>query len=245
MKKVTKKIMSASLVIALLITSSTHAQTKRTSDYLGTITKDNAAVLLIDHQTSLIMAASSMEPKLVINNTVALANIAKIFNLPVVLTTSAGNGPSGPIIPELTAEFPNQKPIDRLMYFNAMKDPVFKAAVEKTKRKKLIIAGITTDMCVMFPAITAVAEGYDVYIVVDACASWDSRIDMYAFNRLSQAGCILTNVNALVSELQNNLAVDDPGAAKANQKHLMPFYERFVGPVSLMMGTFFKGSMPK
>ncbi|MBC7936575.1 MAG: isochorismatase family protein [Rhizobacter sp.] len=247
MKQATVKIMSALLVVALLFTSNTHAQTKRTSDYLGTITKDNAAVLLIDHQTNLILGSLSMESRLLVNNTLALANIAKIFKLPVVLTSTGGgaNGPAGPIIPELLAEFPGQKVIDRQMYFNAMNDPVFKADVEKTKRKKLIIAGITTDLCVMFPAITAVAEGYDVYIVVDACASWDSRIDTYAFNRLSQAGCILTNINALMAELQNNLAVSDPDAAKANQKNLLSFYGRFVGPLSLMNGTFFKGSMPK
>lgn len=244
MKKVTKKIMSALLVMALLITSSVHAQIKKTSDYLGTITRDNAALLLIDHQTSLILGSLSMEPRLLINNTVALANIAKAFKLPVVLSTIGNGGPSGPMIPELSAEFPGVKPIDRQMYFNAMNDPAFKAAVEKTKRKKLIIAGITTDLCVMFPALTALAEGYDVYIVVDACASWDSRIDTYAFNRLSQAGCILTNVNSLMAELQNNLAVTDPDAAKANINNVLGFYQKFVGPVSLMMGGF-KGNISR
>ncbi len=235
--------MLALLALALFI-SNNSAQTKRTSDYLGTITRDNAALLMIDIKTNLILGSLSMEPKLLINNTVALANIAKAFKIPVVLTTIGNNGPSGPMLAELAAEFPGQKVIDRQTYFNAMSDPAFRAEVEKTKRKKLIIAGITSDLCVMFPSLTALAEGYDVYIVVDACASWDSRIDQYAFNRLSQAGCILTNINSLMAELQNNLAVADPDAAKANTKNLLGFYERFVGPVSLMMSTF-KANMPK
>jgi hypothetical protein len=95
----------------------------------------------------------------------------------------------------------------------------------------------------MFPALTALSQGYDVYIVTDACASWDKNIDNYSLNRLSQAGCILTNVNGLYAEIQNNLTVKDATRAKALQFEGIKFFGRFVGPLSLMNGTFFKEGM--
>jgi glyoxylase-like metal-dependent hydrolase (beta-lactamase superfamily II) len=96
-----------------------------------------------------------------------------------------------------------------------MQDPTFRAAVERTGRKKLVIGGITTDLCVVFPAITAVADGYDVYVVGDACASWNRRIDDLAIARVRQAGAIVTNVQSLAAELQTNLAARDEAAARA------------------------------
>lgn len=240
MKKIS--LLTVLFALAFITNFDANAQTKRTSDYLGRIDPDNAAVLLIDHQTNLILGCQSMEPLLLKSNTVALAALSKIFKLPVILTTTggAGSGPAGPLFPELVAELPGVPVIDRQQYYNSMDDPKFKAAVEKTGRKKLIIAGITTDLCVMFPALTALQQGYDVYIVVDACASWDKNIDQIALNRLSQAGCILTNINGLTAELQNNLTVKDPARAKTLQMDEIKFFGRFVGPLSLMNGTFFK-----
>lgn len=240
MKKNT--VLTLFAAILLLMQVGANAQTKTKSDFLGRIDPDNAAVLLIDHQTNLILGCQSMDPVLLKNNTVALAALSKIFNLPVILTTTggAGNGPAGPLFPELIAELPGQANIDRQQYYNSMDDPKFKEAVEKTGRKKLIIAGITTDLCVMFPALTALSQGYDVYIVTDACASWTKDIDVTALNRLSQAGCILTNVNGLTAELQNNLTIKDPARAKSLQMDEIKFFGRFVGPLSLMNGTFFK-----
>jgi nicotinamidase-related amidase len=243
MKKVS--LLSILFTLAFITNFEANAQTKRTSDYFGRIDPDNATVLLIDHQTNLILGCQSMEHTLLKNNTVALAALANIFKLPVILTTTGGggNGPAGPLFPELLAELPGVPVIDRQQFFNSMDDSRFKAAVEKTGRKKLIIAGITTDLCVMFPAITAVAQGYDVYIVTDACASWDKNIDINSLNRLSQAGCILTNVNGLVAELQNNLTLKDPARAKALQMEEIKFFSRFVGPLGLINGTFFKDGM--
>jgi nicotinamidase-related amidase len=239
------KIFLAAVALILSTSFNGWSQTKTQSDFLGRIDPDNAVLLLIDHQTNLIMGCQSMEPILLKNNTVALAAMAKIFKIPVVLTTTGGggNGPAGPLFPELLAELPGQAVIDRQQFYNSMDDAIFKSAVEKTGRKKLIIAGITSDLCVMFPALTALSQGYDVYIVTDACASWSKDVDVAAMNRLSQAGCILTNINGLYAELQNNLTVKDAARAKALQFEGIKFFGRFVGPLSLMNGTFFKDGL--
>ncbi len=210
--------------------------------YYEKITPQNSAVLLIDYQTQLLLGCQSMDQKKLVNNTVALARIAKMFNLPVVITTTGGGakGPAGPTLPALTAEFPNVKQIDRQLFFNSMLDPQFVEAVQKTGRKKLIIGGITTDLCVVFPAVTAVGMGYDVFVVGDACASWDKQIDDLAMMRIAQAGAIPVNVQALAAELQSNLAEIDPAAAKANQQNLLKFYGEFVGVTGLINNSFFK-----
>ncbi|HYW32476.1 MAG TPA: isochorismatase family protein [Gemmatimonas sp.] len=212
----------------------------RTSNYHDPITPDNAVVLFIDYQTQLMLGCQSMEPQELKNNTLALARIAKIYDLPIVITTTGGgaSGPAGPTFSELTAEFPGHEIIDRQLYYNSMQDPTFRAAVERTGRKKLIIGGITTDLCVVFPAITAVADGYDVYVVGDACASWTRRIDDLAIARVRQAGAIVTNVQSLAAELQTNLAAQNPSAAQRHQTASFAFYGRFVGPLSLLNDVF-------
>ena len=212
------------------------------SAFYEKITPQNAAVLLIDYQTQLLLGCQSMDQKKLVNNTVALARVAKMFNLPVVLTTTGGaeKGPAGPTLPALTAEFPNVKAIDRQLFFNSMQDPQFVDAVRKTGRKKLIMGGITTDLCVVFPAVTAVGMGYDVYVVGDACASWDKQIDDLAMMRIAQAGAIPINVQSLVAEMQSNLVEIDPAAAKNNQPNLLKFYGEFVGVTGLMNNSFFK-----
>lgn len=212
----------------------------RTSDYHDPITPDNAAVLFIDHQTQLMLGCQSMEPQELKNNTLALARIAKIYDLPVVITTTGGgaSGPAGPTFSELAAEFPGHEVIDRQTYYNSMQDPTFRAAVERTGRKKLVIGGITTDLCVVFPAITAVADGYDVYVVGDACASWNRRIDDLAIARVRQAGAIVTNVQSLAAELQTNLAARDEAAARRHQTDSFAFYGTFVGPLGLLNDVF-------
>jgi len=211
----------------------------RTSDYLGKITPDNAAVLFIDYQTQLILGCQSATPQEIKNNTLALARIAKIFDLPVVMTTTGGGakGASGGTFAELTGEFPDVEQIDRQKFLNSMQDPKFNAAVKATGRQKLIGGGITSDLCVVFPVITAVAEGYDVYVVADACASWRKQIGDIALNRMAQAGAIVTNVQSLCAELQTNLSEYDPKRAKANMHKQMEFYQTFVGPLTLFSSS--------
>lgn len=233
-----RPVLFAAIVACIAKLSATAAP-----DFTAPLTRDNAVVLFIDNQTNLIAACQSIETHLLINNTVGLAKIAKLYGLPVALTTTGGggSGPAGPLIPGITETFPDAPIIDRQGFFNSMSDPAFRKAVEATKRKKLIITGITTDYCVMLPALTALREGYTVYVVTDTCGSWTPAIEQAAWQRLSQAGAILTNMQALVAELQNNLMLADPVAAKAKQRDMIAFFGTYVGPTALMNATF----MPK
>ena len=164
-----------------------------------------------------------------------------MYDLPVVMTTTGGGAksPAGATMSDLTKEFPDLEPIDRQQYLNSMQDPKFNEAVKATGRKKLIMGGITTDLCIVFPAITAVAEGYDVYVVADACAAWTKEIHQISLDRLTQAGVIVTNVQALCAELQTNLTEIDAERAKSKQKDVFNFYGTFVGPLSVAYDNFF------
>src|SRR6185312_5391207 len=134
---------------------------------LELLTPDNCTVILIDHQPQMFFGIESANRQTIKNNVIGLAKAAKIFNVPTVLTTVAANTFSGPLIPELQAVFPEQKPIDRTS-MNSWEDKHFLAAVENTKRKKLVIAALWTEVCLAFPAICAIQAGYDVYAVTDA-----------------------------------------------------------------------------
>jgi nicotinamidase-related amidase len=175
------------------------------------LTPGNAAILLIDHQVGLLNCVRTMDPVNLKNNIIALAKLGKIFNLPVVLTTSGVNAtPNGPLLAELVQMFPDNEVIDRT-HVNSWHDPVFVKAVEKTGRKKLIMAGISTDVCLAFPAISAVKAGYDVYAVIDASATWDPVTEHAAMLRMSAAGVKVVNWVAAAAELQRDWALPTAG----------------------------------
>ena len=120
------------------------------------LTPENSALLLIDHQTGLALGVKTMNPETFRNNVIAIAKVGKLFDLPTILTTSADFGPNGPLLPELTKIFPDVEVIRRKGEINAWDDPKFKAAVEAAGKKKLIIAGISTDVCLLFPVLSAI-----------------------------------------------------------------------------------------
>lgn len=167
------------------------------------LTPDNAAVLFVDNQTGLVQCTQTQDQTALKNNTVALAKLANIFKLPVVLTTSYSAGPNGPLLPSLVSQFPGQPIIDRFLV-NAWDDERFTAAVKATGRKKLIMSGISTEVCVAFAAISAVRDGYDVYACIDACATWTPQIEQGGFLRMNQGGVVLTNWMSLSAELLRN-----------------------------------------
>lgn len=167
------------------------------------LTADNAALLLIDMQTGLMLGVTTSSSISLKNNILGLAQVGKTFGLPTLLTTSAATGPNGPYLPEVVAMFPGQEVQNRTLV-NAWDDPAFVAAVEKTGRKKLIIAGITTDVCVLFPALSAVAAGYDVYAVVDASGSFNPQTELAAMLRMTQAGVKVTGWTSVAAELQRD-----------------------------------------
>ena len=130
-------------------------------DYLEPLTPANAAVLFIDNQTTLTLGVQSIDLTLLKSNTEGLAKLAKMFALPVVLTTTGGgeHGPSGGLLKGITDTFPEVEPIARQGILNAMDDSRFADAVAATGRRKLILSGITTDFCLVYPALSLMAGG--------------------------------------------------------------------------------------
>ena len=175
------------------------------------LTPDNAAMLLIDHQVgTMLLGITDIDPVNLKNNALYLAEVAKLFNLPILLTTSNPNGPNGPLFPGLIQALPDVSVIDRVI-INAWNDPVFVRTVERTGRRKLIMAGVTTDICLAFPAISAVGAGYDVYAVIDASGTWNTTTQNAAVARMTQAGVKCVNTIAIAAELQKDWTL--PSAA--------------------------------
>lgn len=188
--------------------------------------KDNAAVLLVDHQTGLINLVQDFTPNEFKNNVLALANLAKFFKLPTILTTSFEEGPNGPIVPELKELFPKSI-IPRPGQINAWDNKDFVKAVKATKKKQLIIAGVVTDVCVAFPALSALEEGYDVYVVVDASGTFNEAVRDAAWHRMAHAGAQLMNWFSVACELHRDWRNDVEGLGALLSNHL-PNYRNLI-----------------
>jgi len=167
------------------------------------LTPDNCVFLMIDHQVGLMSFLTSIDPMLLKNNIIGHAKTAKAFNIPVIMGTSWPQGPNGPTMPELKALFPNIEVIDR-PFVNFWNDKVSREAVQATQRKKLVISGLATEVCAAFPAIAALREGYEVYVVIDACADFNQLITQVTTQRLAAAGVIVTTWIAVLAELASN-----------------------------------------
>ncbi len=151
----------------------------------------STAVLLVDHQAGLLSLVRDIEPDKFKNNVLALGGQAKYFNLPTILTTSFETGPNGPLVPELKAQFPDAPYIARPGNINAWDNEDFVKAVKATGKKQLIIAGVVTEVCVAFPALSAIEEGFDVFVVTDASGTFNEITRHSAWDRMSQAGAQL------------------------------------------------------
>ena len=193
--------------------------------YREFLTAENAAMLLIDHQTGTMLGVQDIKLSEFRSNVLALANAAKVHGLPTVLTASYAEGPNGPLMAELLELFPDVAPVYRPGPINAWDDPSFVSAVEATGRKKLIMAGVTTDVCLMFPALSALAAGYDVYAVYDASGCWDQMSELCAIIRLTQAGAICCNWAVVAAELQRDWRRPTAeGTLQRVFKDHLPFY---------------------
>lgn len=184
------------------------------------LNKDDAAVLLIDHQSGLISLVQDFTPSDFKNNVLALGDVAKFFNLPTILTTSFEQGPNGPLVPELKAQFPDAPYIARPGQINAWDNDDFVAAVKKTGRKQLIIAGVVTDVCVTFPALSAIAEGFDVFVVTDASGTFDKTVQQAAWARMNAAGVQLMNWFSVACELHRDWRNDIEGLGSLLSEHI-------------------------
>ena len=169
------------------------------------LTPQNHALLLIDHQPQMAFAVQSIDRQTLVNNVTGLAKAAKVFKVPTVLTTVAADSFSGPLFPEIQAVFPEQKPIDRTS-MNSWDDSNFRKAVEQTGRKKVVIAALWTEVCLVLPAIDMLQAGYEVYVITDASGGVSSEAHERAIQRLIQAGAVPMTWLQYMLELQRDWA---------------------------------------
>ncbi|ENU4317224.1 isochorismate family cysteine hydrolase YcaC [Acinetobacter baumannii] len=188
-------------------------------DYVR-LDKDNAAVLLVDHQAGLLSLVRDIDPDKFKNNVLALADAAKYFNLPTILTTSFENGPNGPLVPELKELFPEAPFIPRPGQINAWDNEDFVKAVKATGKKQLIIAGVVTEVCVAFPALSALAEGFEVFVITDASGTFNELTRDAAWDRMSKAGAQLITWFAMAAELHRDWRNDVEGLGALFSNHI-------------------------
>lgn len=182
--------------------------------------KEQAALLLVDHQSGLISLVQDFSPDDFKNNVIALADVGKFFKLPTILTTSFDEGPNGPLVPELIERFPDAPFIHRPGQINAWDNEEFVAAVKATGRRQLIIAGVVTDVCVAFPTLSAIEAGYDVFVVTDASGTFNKTVQQAAWSRMEAAGAQLMNWFAVACELHRDWRNDMEGLATILSNHL-------------------------
>ncbi|MGO4154417.1 isochorismate family cysteine hydrolase YcaC [Cupriavidus sp. YAF13] len=193
--------------------------------------KSQAAVLMVDHQAGLLSLVRDIEPDKFKNNVLALADLAKYFNLPTILTTSFEDGPNGPLVQELKQTFPDAPYIARPGQINAWDNEDFTRAVKATGRKQLIIAGVVTEVCVAFPALSAMAEGYDVFVVTDASGTFDEITRNAAWARMEQAGAQMLSWFGVACELHRDWRNDIEGLGTLFANHI-PDYRNLMASYS-------------
>jgi nicotinamidase-related amidase len=174
----------------------------------GLIAADNSAVVFIDHQPQMTFGVANIERQQLINNVVMLAKAAKEFGIPAILTAVETESFSGYIWPQLMDIFPGQQPIERSS-MNSWDDAAFRQAVEATGRKNIIISGLWTEVCVTWPTLNMLNEGYNIYVVEDACGATSQLAQDAAIRRCIQAGAIPMTTIATVLEFQRDWANRD------------------------------------
>ncbi len=189
--------------------------------------KDQAAVLLVDHQTGLLSLVRDIDPDKFKNNVLALADLASYFKLPTILTTSFEDGPNGPLVPELKQQFPDAPYIARPGQINAWDNEDFVAAVKATGRKQLIIAGVVTEVCVAFPALSALEAGFEVFVVTDASGTFNEITRDSAWERMSASGAQLMTWFGLACELHRDWRNDIEGLGTLFSNHI-PDYRNLI-----------------
>ena len=173
----------------------------RANDWL--LTPDNAVISFIDYQPDQYAGVGSIAHDELLHNVTTLGEIATAFKLPVVLSTDFVQHGMAGTNPELRAALPGVPEIDRTT-MNSWEDAQFRAAIEETGRKKLIVAGLWSEICVAFPVIDALQAGYEVYVVVDAIGGVSVAAHEAAVQRMVQAGAQPISVIGLAGELQRD-----------------------------------------
>ena len=182
-----------------------------TSSIPDRFTAQDTALLLIDHQVGTMQLIKNIDAGFAAKQSIALAKMAKILNLPTVITSSQEENAQGPILPEIAEILPEayEARVKRPGVVNAWAYPDFRDAVLATGRKNLIMAGVTTDVCLIFPAIDAVLEGFSVQAVLDASGSPSDLSEELARQRMHDAGVVLTATNTLMAEIAQDWSTSD------------------------------------
>ncbi|MFO1376834.1 MAG: isochorismate family cysteine hydrolase YcaC [Steroidobacteraceae bacterium] len=191
------------------------------------LSREDAACLLVDHQSGLISLVQDFSPAEFKNNVLALAASARYFGLPTILTTSFENGPNGPLVPELKEMFAGAPYIARPGNINAWDNDDFVAAVKATGRRQLVIAGVVTEVCVAFPALSAVEAGYEVFVVTDASGTFNEVTRHAAWARMAAAGVQLMNWFGVACELHRDWRNDVEGLGALFSAHI-PNYRNLI-----------------
>jgi nicotinamidase-related amidase len=171
--------------------------------YLNMINPQDTALVLIDYQPAMFQGVESHDRLSIVHNVQVLAKSALVFKLPIVLSTVAKDSFSGPFMPEVTELFPNLPVIDRTS-INAWLDEDFRKAVAATGKKKIVLAGLWTEACVMFPTLDMRKEDYQIYVATDACGDVSKEAHERAVQRLVQAGAIPVTSLQFCFELQQD-----------------------------------------
>lgn len=179
--------------------------TRPTLSEKGLLTPDNCALALIDLQPQMLFGVSNFDRQQIINLNTALAKAARVFNVPVVLTSVETKGFSGYTWPQVTAALGNPTPIERST-MNSWDDANFVAAVKATGRKKLLLAGLWTETCIALPTIQAIHDGYDIHVVEDCCGDVSQLAHDNAMKRMIQAGAKPVTALSVLLEWQRDWA---------------------------------------
>ncbi len=189
------------------------------------IDPDDSVMLLIDHQSGLFQTINDMPMPKLRAHAAALAKMATLSKMPVITTASVPQGPNGPLIPEIHQNAPHAKYVARKGEINAWDNPDFVGAVKATGRKTLIIAGTITSVCMAFPAIAAVHDGYKVFAVVDASGTYSKMAEEITLARVVQAGVVPMDTAAVASELQKTWHRDDAQQWAEIYTRIFPEYQ--------------------
>src|SRR6202049_2260072 len=189
--------------------------------FTESLTRENAAVVFVDHQVGLYSGVRDIAVAELKHNVVALAKAARVLKVPLVVTTTAARSMWGPSIPELAEVLPPDLEIIDRSTVNAWDEPRVRAPIQATERKKLIITGISTEVCLAFPAISATAEGYDIYAAIDASGTfWQAKREA-GLLRMQHGGVIPIDYATAIMEILADNA--DPLAADVYAALDMPF----------------------
>lgn len=171
----------------------------------GLLTPDNCVVAIIDLQPQMLFGVANFDRQSVINNNLVLSKAARVFDVPVVLSTVETKGFSGNLWPQIEAVFSGQAPIERST-MNSWDDANFVAAIEKSGRRKIVLSGLWTETCVALPTIQAIHDGYEVYVVEDCCGDVSALAHDNAMKRVIQAGAKPVTALSVMLEWQRDWA---------------------------------------